>query len=65
MLPIGGRSSRRGGCIGAGHRWSLYREWSGEALSARMHSRIILDGRNALDRTRLARFGFRYVRIAC
>src|ERR1700726_605076 len=44
--------------------WPQYRELDWEALAGRMHSRIILDGRNALDRTRLARFGFRYVGIA-
>ena len=44
--------------------WPQYRELDWEALAGSMHSKIILDGRNALDRTRLARFGFRYVGIA-
>jgi UDPglucose 6-dehydrogenase len=44
--------------------WQQYRELDWEALAGRMHSRIVLDGRNALDRVRLTRFGFRYVGIA-
>src|SRR5579864_2309710 len=44
--------------------WHQYLELDWEALAGRMRSRIVLDGRNALDRTRLARFGFRYVGIA-
>ena len=44
--------------------WPQYRDLDWEAVAGRMHSKIVLDGRNALDRTRLARFGFRYVGIA-
>ncbi len=44
--------------------WQEYRELDWEALGAKMRSRIVLDGRNALDRARLARFGFRYVALA-
>ena len=44
--------------------WQQYRELDWEALAARMHSRIVLDGRNVLDRARLVRYGFRYVGIA-
>jgi len=36
----------------------------GIGLDARMHSRIVLDGRNVLDRARLVRYGFRYLGIA-
>jgi UDPglucose 6-dehydrogenase len=43
--------------------WQQYRELDWEALAARMRSRIVLDGRNALDRVRLTRFGFRYLGI--
>ena len=35
-----------------------------EALAGRMRSRIVLDGRNALDRGRLTRFGYKYLGIA-
>jgi UDPglucose 6-dehydrogenase len=44
--------------------WQQYLELDWEALAGRMRSRIVLDGRNALDRTRLMRFGFRYLGIA-
>jgi len=44
--------------------WQQYREMDWEKLPSRMRSPIILDGRNALDRTRLARYGFRYLGIA-
>jgi UDPglucose 6-dehydrogenase len=44
--------------------WHQYRELDWEALANRMHSKIVLDGRNALDRGRLERFGFRYIGIA-
>jgi len=44
--------------------WQQYLELDWEALAGRMRSRIILDGRHALDRARLARFGFRYLGIA-
>ena len=43
--------------------WQQYREIDWEALAPRMRSRIVLDGRNALDRARLTRFGFRYLGI--
>lgn len=41
--------------------WQHYRELNWEDLASRMRSRIVLDGRNALDRARLTRFGFRYL----
>jgi len=41
--------------------WLQYLELDWESVAARMRSRIILDGRNALDRARLTRFGFRYL----
>lgn len=44
--------------------WPQYRELAWDDLVTRMRSAIILDGRNALDRVRLARAGFRYVGIA-
>jgi UDPglucose 6-dehydrogenase len=44
--------------------WQQYRELDWEHLPARMRSPIILDGRNALDRARLTRYGFRYLAIA-
>jgi len=43
--------------------WQHYRELDWEAMAGRMRSRIVLDGRNALDRARLLRFGFRYLGI--
>jgi UDPglucose 6-dehydrogenase len=43
--------------------WQQYRELDWEAMATRMRSRIVLDGRNALDRARLTRFGFRYLGI--
>jgi UDPglucose 6-dehydrogenase len=44
--------------------WQQYRELDWEAMAGRMRSKIVLDGRNALDRARLTRFGFRYLGIA-
>jgi UDPglucose 6-dehydrogenase len=44
--------------------WQQYLELDWEALASRMRCRIVLDGRNALDRARLTRFGFRYLGIA-
>ncbi len=44
--------------------WQQYRELDWEALAGKMRSRIVLDGRNALDRAKLTRFGFRYVSLA-
>lgn len=44
--------------------WPHYRELAWDDLVTRMRSAIILDGRNALDRTLLGRCGFRYVGIA-
>jgi len=43
--------------------WQEYRELDWEAMAGRMRSRILLDGRNALDGGRLTRFGFRYLGI--
>ncbi|PYT18640.1 MAG: UDP-glucose 6-dehydrogenase [Acidobacteria bacterium] len=45
--------------------WPQYRELDWEPLAQIMHTAIVLDGRHALDRTRLTRAGFRYVGIAC
>ena len=44
--------------------WPHYRELAWDDLASHMRSAIILDGRNALDRARLSRCGFRYVGIA-
>jgi UDPglucose 6-dehydrogenase len=44
--------------------WQEYRELPWEDLAKRMRTPIVLDGRNALDRARLTRFGFRYLGMA-
>lgn len=44
--------------------WAHYRELDWERLPSRMRSPIVLDGRNALDRARLTRYGFRYLGIS-
>jgi UDPglucose 6-dehydrogenase len=44
--------------------WQDYRELDWEVIASRMRAPLILDGRNALDRARLERFGFRYLGIA-
>ncbi len=44
--------------------WHQYLELDWEALAQRMRSKIVLDGRNALDRGRLTRFGYKYLGIA-
>jgi UDPglucose 6-dehydrogenase len=44
--------------------WPQYRDLAWEDLAGRMRSPIVLDGRNALDRARLKRFGFRYIGMA-
>jgi len=44
--------------------WPQYRELEWEPLARTMRSAIILDGRNALDRARMSRAGFRYIGMA-
>ena len=44
--------------------WPLYRDLNWEELAGDMRSAIMLDTRNALDRERLIRNGFRYLTIA-
>ena len=44
--------------------WHEYLELNWEAMAERMKSRIMLDGRNVLDRAKLARNGFRVVTLA-
>jgi len=44
--------------------WQDYRELDWEMIARRMRTPLILDGRNALDRARLERFGFHYLGIA-
>jgi len=44
--------------------WPEYRELDWESLFPSMRTAIVLDGRNALDRARIARAGFRYLGLA-
>lgn len=44
--------------------WPQYRELNWEDLARSMRSPILVDGRHALDRARLARAGFRYIGLA-
>jgi len=44
--------------------WPIYRDLSWEEIAGRMRTAIALDTRNALDRERLMRSGFRYLTIA-
>jgi UDPglucose 6-dehydrogenase len=44
--------------------WPEYRELDWESLAPTMQSRVVLDGRNVLDRSRLERAGFRYLSLA-
>ncbi len=44
--------------------WPQYRELEWEPLARSMRSAIILDGRQALDRARMGRAGFRYISVA-
>ena len=44
--------------------WQQYRELDWDRIPSRMRCPIILDGRNALDRARLSRYGFRYLGMA-
>jgi UDPglucose 6-dehydrogenase len=44
--------------------WPEYRELDWEKLAKSMHSAILLDGRNVLDRGRLTRAGFRYAGLS-
>ncbi len=44
--------------------WQEYRELNWQDIGERMRTRIVLDGRYALDRARLTGFGFRYLAIA-
>lgn len=44
--------------------WNEYRELDWEEIARRMRTPFILDGRNALDRERLTKLGFRYMPIA-
>lgn len=44
--------------------WQEYRELPWDEVAAKMRCRIILDGRHALDRARLERFGYRYIGIS-
>ena len=44
--------------------WQQYREMDWEPLRLAMRTAIVLDGRNALDRARMTRAGFRYIGLA-
>ena len=44
--------------------WPQYRDLDWEQVAKSMRSAILVDGRHALDRTRLTRAGFRYVGLA-
>ncbi len=43
--------------------WPEYQELPWESLGKRMRRPLVLDGRNALDRPRLERFGYRYLSL--
>ncbi len=45
--------------------WPQYRELDWEPLAKSMRTAVMLDGRLALDRSRLSRAGFRYLGLAC
>ncbi len=45
--------------------WPEYRELEWEPLARSMRSAIVLDGRLALDRSRVSRAGFKYLGLAC
>ncbi len=44
--------------------WNEYRDLDWECVGKRMRSRLVLDGRHALDREKLTRAGLRYVSIS-
>ena len=44
--------------------WQEYRELDWEVVASRMKAPLVLDGRNALDRAKLEKMGFRYLGIA-
>src|SRR5579884_2116292 len=43
--------------------WQEYREIDWAAMAGRMRSRILFDGRNVLDRTKLEQLGYRYLAL--
>jgi UDPglucose 6-dehydrogenase len=45
--------------------WPQYREMDWDPLAQTMRTKVVLDGRLALDRARLARAGIRYLGLAC
>jgi UDPglucose 6-dehydrogenase len=45
--------------------WPQYREMDWTVLAGSMRTKVVLDGRLALDRARLTRAGFRYLGLAC
>jgi UDPglucose 6-dehydrogenase len=44
--------------------WQQYRELAWEEVARTMHSPILVDGRNVLDRDRMTQSGFRYIGLA-
>jgi UDPglucose 6-dehydrogenase len=45
--------------------WPQYREMDWDPLAKSMRTKVVLDGRMALDRARLSRAGLRYLGLAC
>ena len=43
--------------------WQQYKELDWDKLSARMRTKVVLDGRNVLDRVRVERAGIRYIQL--
>ena len=44
--------------------WQKYRDLDWESIRQMMHSPVLLDGRNVLDRALLVRSGYRYLTLA-
>ena len=45
--------------------WAEYVQLDWDGLGERMRQKLVLDGRYALDREKLARLGFRYIGMSC
>ena len=45
--------------------WADYLQLDWDSLGQRMRTKLVLDGRYALDRDRLAKLGFRYIAMSC
>ena len=44
--------------------WQQYRDLAWDQMAASMRNKVVLDGRNALNRERLQAAGFRYLTLA-